>query len=215
MKIDAQSMILTGKLTCLEPDQTSYFACLLDDTNKKHKSDDYYWQHQNQLQRSDLTFNSVESQSKSQMISPKNQTIAHQVQTVGSAQCALEFISVNDFLNRGSSKSTTTSELEIKQLSSAIEIFLESPTDHSDVKMVDEEISQNNRYQKLMRNQTSLPSATFKNYQLFLNNNQIELTLNTTHFSKQQSNELQKSIKQWLTNKGYSLKQLIINGVAQ
>ena len=62
---------------------------------------------------------------------------------------------------------------------------------------------------------TPLPSVFFKNHQVVILNNQVELSINTAKFSKQTSRDLQILIKQWLVKNGYVLKQLTINGVIQ
>jgi hypothetical protein len=215
MKIDTQRMTITNKFASLEQDKDRGFDYLLDDTNKKPKSDDYYWQHQNQLQRSDLTFNELGSKPKNQVMFPEKPALLQPEEKRTDICLMPEVVHINMPLDGCSSKLTHLSEFEMKQVSPILDIILQNPTNHSENKMMNLAVSKTNHYQTLMSNKTLPRHSMFKNYQLFLDNNQVELTLNTSHFSKQQTNELQTTIKQWLTSKGYSLKQLIINGVQQ
>lgn len=213
MKIDPQLTMLTSNFEPFERETESGFDQLLDSPVKERTDDDYYWQHQNQLQQSALTFNPLASKARSPIIISDDAAITQEAPRVIVTTNA-EITHASIALDRYLPESTTPSELEVLQLFATIKTTLEPKGNPPEGEITDQSTAKNTS-KHVMSNQTLLPNALFKNYQLYLNDNSVELTLNTAQLSKHQANELQKLIKQWLTKKGYSLKQLIINGVQQ
>ena len=178
--------------------------------------DNYYWQHQNQLQPSALTFQALVQDEKSR-VGPH-------------AEALVDFESQR--LDNHTGKNvplTTTLILTIKSHSSSA--IIPRPFD---VESLLNEMNQpfnpqtnplepnlmqrvanptNVRVKRCAVTPTTLSS--FKNHHVFINDDCIELTLNTCTLSLTEANALQQSIKKWLIQNGYVLKTLIINGVQQ
>ena len=122
---------------------------------------------------------------------------------------------INRLVETYLTQSTTLETLDVELLLTTIEQGIQNAVSHNDIKRVNQTLSKNNCDRKLIANEVMLANSLFKHYQLFISSNHVELTLNTAQLSNRQTSELQKLIKQWLSNKGYSLKQLMINGVQQ
>ena len=101
----------------------------------------------------------------------------------------------------------------MEQLITHIETITTQPGNGSKADMTKQPDNKSSTLQKSLL--TPTPPSVFKHYHLYLNENQVELTLNTTYLSKQQISQLQKFIHQWLSQKGYTLKQLMLNGEHQ
>ncbi len=217
MKINTQPIILTQNSVPFERDQDSGFEQVLDSRSEPNSrnGDDYYWQHQSQLQRSALTFNPLLSRAKIPVITPADETMTQPAPPPLATDATQQRPHINIPQERYLPEPTMLSEIDVQQLILTIEKFIENPGNNLEFKMTDQTVSKPSRCQQPINNQASQPNALFKNHQLFLSNNVVELTLNTVPLSKQEAYELQKLIKQWLANKGYSLKQLMINGVQQ
>ena len=215
MKIDGQIAPLASNFTSVESDKTSGFDRLLD--SPTHQGDDYYWQHQHQLQVSALTFHPlVDSKAKKNLITSNYQDINQSITTpkaIPNADTRQLLVPINKPLEQSSSESIRLSVPEVESVIATLEHILQNPGVDPSARRMDPFVTNNSHGPQPINHPASLPNSMFKNYQLFLTNNVVELTLNTTQLSKQQASDLEKIIKQWLTHKGYSLKQLTINGV--
>ena len=211
MKIDAQSMTFITQFATQTSAQDSGFDGLLDPTIQPRQADDYYWQQQNQLQPSAITFNSNINEPKAQITIepvPKKAPITSSTSTETSPFISKKIMPIEP----STSELSISSKLDVQQFITALDKTIEhmgNITEHTITNPFEAKTKINT---KPMLTPTS--TATFKNYQLYLNDNQVELTLNTT-LSKPQITELQQFIQQWLSQKGYTLKQLMINGVKQ
>ena len=213
MKIDAQSMLFTRQRTSENSDQASGFETLL--TTQPRQADDYYWQHQNQLQQSAISFKPVKMDANPQ-IKPKlvEETCVSQQQIYPVQLDVADHVELQKSEPQLSADQPhPATKIVIEQLITRIKKSIEQLKIQSEHAIAEQPNIPN------IANLTPMPLTavpiTFKNYQLFLNDNQVELTFNTSGLSKQQINELHNVVKQWLVQKGYALKQLTINGVQQ
>ena len=218
MKIENQPPLIIKKLAngASNPQQSS-FDSLIDTESHARQDDDYYWQHQHQLQQSDITFNAKPqelsnpglSDNRNPRLSTENreQSIENDLDVMVSIVSeALHPEKIEPPTNDNRSVNTTAKILHLALQAAIVE--------HSrglDVMAHDSQTNVTNLSQQPM---LALASV-FKHYQLFLDGNQVELTLNTTHLSKQQVSELHTFIREWLNQKGFTLKQLILNGEQQ
>ena len=215
MKIDAQIAMLNTMIEPNKYEQDTCFEHVLDSPGKERQDDDYYWQHQSQLQQSALTFNPLVGKASHPEITSFDKAIVKSPALVAT-DIEQQLTHLCIIMDNYVPMSTTIAELGIEQLIDGISTTLNPTGRHAEAEITDQAVV--NKYSKQpISNQPLLQSTllSFKNHQLFLSDNALELTLNTTHLSKQQASELQKLIKQWLTQKGYTLKQLMINGVQQ
>ena len=226
MKVDGQQNPLTKNLARVEQKRPSTFDCLLKTNgsgtsmpalSKSLSGDDYYWQHQNQLQQSALTFNPIVSKTHSPPIIPDDDTTIQPESSITAINMDTteQQMPINRLVETYLTQSTTLETLDVELLLTTIEQGIQNAVSHNDIKRVNQTLSKNNCDRKLIANEVMLANSLFKHYQLFISSNHVELTLNTAQLSNRQTSELQKLIKQWLSNKGYSLKQLMINGVQQ
>lgn len=208
MKINTQSPLFMDKLTSAKPEQETGFEDLI------RQDDAYYWQHQNQLQQSAITFNPF--------VRDTHQTITSDTKKTTNITNPVINITANEpspvhvlfiRLEKTTPECITAPELIIEQLMMHIEHITEQTSMGTEHQIVEQPIVKKTLYLKPVLN-AATPS-TFKNYQLFLEDNQVELTFNTTRLSKQHITALQKSVQHWLRDRGYTLKQLMINGVPQ
>lgn len=190
---------------------------LIDDGKINDKSirkeDDFYWLHQNQLQQSALTFYPLVDK-KIPMQSTYSE-ITCQAHTLEKKAMAIEArTQINNPLEKKLLYPISIVSHDITALITSIKTVLNQSIYTSTTKKAKETIATMSPKQILNHQALTIP-ALLKKHQLFLSDKTAELTLNTSDLSQQQANELQRIIKDWLINKGYVLKQLIINGVKQ
>ena len=216
MKINNQLLASGNALKPSMRTQEANFEQLLRPPIKTRQGDEYYLQHQDQWQESALTFEPINHKT---------------YQPLSALTAAPTTTSSDTTMPRLPPKSpdTTTrhlsptahglsaepsivrhSGLRIQTAERRNEI---STLGQHEQKIVKEQIKVENITAAISNKQTLCPETLRNNHHLFLNQREAELSLNTQHLNKQQINELQILIKQWLRSKGYSLKQLIINGV--
>ena len=217
MKIESQLTVIDGIRNTTTTKHAFEFDCLIDTENHTRKDDDLYWHHQDQLQQSELTF--------------KSDSLLHTTHLAIRAKDANKDFTMaqsnelslppSDGVSIFSNKKIPTLEsiMLSNQLLSVLVTQIQSqlkpthclPEERATIAQTNKAL-QTPTTRKI---ETNAINETFKNYQLFLNGNQVELTLNTTLFSKQEIQDLRVLIKQWLTQKNYTLKQLLINGESQ
>lgn len=209
MKITTSPPMTNTPATLFKNMGQTDFNTLLDSTG-----DEYYRQHQNQLQQSALTFKSSVAVKE---LSPK--TTAEQLnqpnQRLPASQLNLSAQLIRHSIVANVEKpqeSCIPTEADFNELITNIEIFSNQQADTLSAKISERPQLKSNL--TAIRN-TSVPDTPFKNHHLHITENAVELTLNTSQFSGKQAKEIQTLIKQWLQNKGYRLQQLIINGVQQ
>lgn len=215
MKITDQLIPGTFKISSNQNNHDVFFDTLLNAPVKNNNGDDYYRQHQDQLQQSDLNFSPMTmSPEKKPMAEPlenlkastNNQTdpaclIEQNTKALAEPDCALIKTSSSPMMSPDQLNTT------IKALHAAAIIQQENK--------LEDELPKNSRPNPANINPVLQNPMVFKNHQLFINNNLAELSLNTTQLSKDEARELQKLVKQWLSNKGHVLKQFILNGEKQ
>ena len=216
MKIDNQVMPLANKQASVKPEINALFEDWLDAPTANSNSDDYYWQHQNQLQQSALTFASTN----------KSERTARSVEVATLPDQESGMIAKNNVFARqpllASALNSDNAPPEpllnsVSPMKPIIAVFkkaIESTAMPIDNKILSKPDAKNSGKETITK-QTMPTNLIFKNHQLFINNNLAELTLNTSQLSKQETQELQKLMKQWLMHKRYALTKLIINGVLQ
>ncbi|HBI22112.1 MAG TPA: hypothetical protein DDY37_05960 [Legionella sp.] len=177
--------------------------------------DNYYWQHQNQLQPSALTFQALVQDEKSHVgpnaealvgfesqrlnntgkNAPLTTTLILTIESHRPAAIIPRPFDVESLIN-GMSKPLNPQAIPLEP---SVSLPVVNPT-------------------KVMVNSSVVTPTTlssFKNHHVFINKQCIELTLNTRALSSREAKTLQRTIKQWLVQNGYALKTLIINGVQQ
>lgn len=217
MKIDSQSVPLPTQSAAYAPERDEGFEQLLHSPTKQTKDGDYYWQHQDQLQQSALTFYSLnhnvriakEINGVMKINEPTNCPIDEANLEV--AQHQIRFETETNAISR---ELNSLSDCELNELVTLIKKTIEALGNSVEQKPNDKPIVRSIKQQEIS-SPSALPDAVLKNHQLFLNNNAAELSLNTSRLSTQEASELKKLIKKWLINKGFTLKQLVINGELQ
>lgn len=195
--------------------QDNVFEQLLNAPTQPMQSDAYYWQQQSKLQPSALTFKAKNVHDK---LSDPIPQVTQTSKLPPKSNTVIEEATISHVFVRIEKSITVTaqcSKLAIEQLIKSMANFIEQPP----VGLEQRPFNHSNKTVK----STPLPlnkpilraDSTVKPYQLFLTNNQIELSLNTAHLSQSQLDELHLLINDWLIQKGYTLKQLIINGIQQ
>lgn len=191
-----------------------YFDALLNSSVKQNSGDEYYWQHQNQLQQSALRFNPLCVKHIEQLEFEPTETGKPCINLQTDTSDTVQQIS-NSSIKTGCEVIETAllpmipeqSNKTVKAVFEQVMIYLENK--------LEDKLTRNDAHKLILSKQPIADTVIFKNHQLFIDNNVVELTLNTSQLSKDETSELQKLVKQWLANKGYILKQFIINGEIQ
>lgn len=215
-------LIVPTQKTSMNQQNQADFGQWLDDTEqckqftnpeKQSTGDEYYWQHQNHLQHSELHFDA-----KPKMSAQPKQTAANPSEAAINPSTLMNSIS-------GESSYTVFNAVQepvhynlcikeatalMTELNDALEqantpyAFASSPYSLQATASAQE--------QNLPINNFNYP-IDFKNNHLFIEGEQAELTLNMQHFNKEEKKELMHLIQEHLKNKGLILSRLIINGV--
>lgn len=180
---------------------------------KQNTGDEYYWQHQEQLQNSSLKFEQhLQEQQPHESPIAKEEQIS---QSTSSFQPSVE------------SQSSLVSINEPVAHANSAESYLFSPL-KNDSKQNQEPyqpsiatttcLAQNRAIESLKAKETdtvqyTMPQTPIKNHHLYIQNDEVELSLNTQELNHIEEQELRQMIQLNLKNKGLSLKQLLINGV--
>ena len=214
MKISEQSILASNQTSSANKPDKLEFEQWLKTPAKENSGDEYYWQHQEQLQQSRLHFDPaplakqpkgveaaeisktlVESENH---VSPKNplglQPIVNaQFQQINSASLNMEvftrvIICPESKSNQNITPLDTTTNALITEKKVTLE-KIEIPVD------------------------SQITTRDFKNHHLFIDDQQVELSLNSQDFNSEDEKEFIQIAKNHLKNKGLSLRKLIINGV--
>ena len=177
--------------------------------------DNYYWHHQNQLQPSALTFKSHPSEDNASAPTIHAEATAESsMQSIDTpAMNQVNTTSIMVTIEAPKQADTTKARFSLESFIEGIETHVNPPFHVLERIQIQSAI----RDEKAAAIQTTAVAspASFKNYHVFTDEACIELTLNTRALSSQESSQLQRTIKQWLVQQGYTLKTLIINGVKQ
>jgi hypothetical protein len=229
MKINEFVAPINGQKLLASKQQQADFGQWLDEPSQKEAAinwaqlasptqqstgDEYYWQHQNQLQQSELHFDAqpIENQQQKLVSLSNNEPVfnapIHQEVT---EQTALQQQQNNPIKNGVSPNSYTKKfALIITELEQALEQSSVDNTNNNNKLSVDAKTEcQAIRVSRDTLNNT----MQFKNNHLFIQGEQAELTLNMHQFNKQEQKELIQMIQDHLKKKGLVISHLIINGV--
>ncbi|CAM2806737.1 hypothetical protein [Legionella worsleiensis] len=191
------------------------FAPWLTTPTKQNSGDEYYWQHQEQLQQSSLTFakkpeheQHTEEPLKKDTDNAANNTI-HQTMydTVTSSQKLNE---MNPHTNKQGADLST--EL-IKSLMIDHYNSPNYPVPEPVYRSADCPINVTKIKDSPSVSDQNDSQSQFKNHHLFIEHNEVELSLNAHDLNEKEQNELKRFLKLNLKQKGFNLKQLLINGV--
>ncbi|WP_347251594.1 hypothetical protein [Legionella sp.] len=179
-------------------------------------SDEYYWQHQQQLENSALTFQSLLTEDKNPY--PRSISSVQSTRVAVPASKPLEKRAPDNTydLNPTLPLQQAKSPINFEQNSYFIRPnqmenkAFNAQEKYSDTPLANRDCA-NKKTSALTLNKVECDPV--KNHQLFIFNNEAEFSLNTTALDIQQINELIQLIKQWLTSKGIRLQHLRINGV--
>jgi hypothetical protein len=214
MKITSFTTIYSRIQTPTRQQNTNFEALLQDKMPHNRQGDEYYWHHQQQLQRSALTFDAHDNQITPTYIGLKAQEAADIASIKQSFNNTQDIAQTNRSPISYTMKSAelTPGHLRIDKTTHQINlqhpyIFDAHPLSYANTsnKPVDKAPT------PLMR----FTTIRSKPYQLFIKDKTVELTLNTNAWSDKHRDTLKKTITTWLKQQGYSLQQLIINGVIQ
>ncbi|CEG57449.1 hypothetical protein [Legionella fallonii] len=188
------------------------FELWLKTPTKQNSGDEYYWQHQEQLQQSALQFDSL--------------TLAHQQQQnikVSSIQLASQLTDLQIMDRPINRDSLNVLHEEINKPGSsaaeALNLLIQTEQKSSPTIMPCEVNSSSLSIRNSMERKEikvindSNARYTFKNHHLFIQDQEAELTLNNQGMDAKEEKELIQTIKTFLKDKGIALNKLIINGV--
>ncbi|MDR3501307.1 MAG: hypothetical protein P4L79_01830 [Legionella sp.] len=185
----------------------------LNSPAKQNTGDEYYWQHQTQLQHSELHFDAkpLPAPKTDQEFPKENEPVfsmSFPTQEPQNFELQNMLMTATDNTTPSYSPENKFAPL-MTELEQAIEqSSLPQPIHTSkltqDASAIKETTSCSNRMATTLE---------FKNNHLFIQGEQAELTLNLHALDKQEQNELVQLIQNYLKKKGLVLSRLIINGV--
>ncbi|WP_298626866.1 hypothetical protein [uncultured Legionella sp.] len=217
MKINEQGNLpfSTQNLTGYSNNQRdeTEFEHLIHTPSGSNTGDEYYWQHQGQLQKSSLRFEQHILEAKPQkspfakdtlvcdshLLFPHSDENQLLVITTDEASALTNKVE-NCLLSRPEDYSSHIKEQD--QQSIAMMTSQAQPQTVESLKTIEAHAIQSRISQTIV-----------KNHHLFIENDEVELSLNTQELNRLEEQELREMIHLNLKHKGLSLKQLIINGV--
>lgn len=214
MKINEQLVLMTNQTSQKNQQEQLNFEQWLNTPTKKNSGDEYYWQHQDQLEQSSLHFDPqplVNQEHKHEVIIRPNL-----IESTPSPMPTTSIpIQQNHFSYQPEKNNNT---LLISEQLTQIFVDLKQELDQ----ILTPDGSTNAPLKSIMAPRTEEIKATdvqqcnhhqFKNHHLFIEEEQVELTLNTKDLNPKEQRELTKMMKHHFKNKGLTLSKLIINGV--
>ncbi|MCW0218340.1 MAG: hypothetical protein OJI67_08465 [Prosthecobacter sp.] len=210
MKITSETQLMNGPTTSQQ--QSADFERWLRSPTQQTQGDEYYRAHQTQLQHSELRFNSVINATQTPPCDREQPIIKTPAPSLPITTTTAPISDNQDnpcpLLPYTDMQALPLTETVIRTVKSATILY----SDQTE-KTLQEEIQ--NPVRPTTTTQVLRLAVPEKNHHLYKHQNEVELALNTKGLSTEESTELQTLIKQWLTRKGYTLKQLIINGEKQ
>lgn len=200
-----------SKANSLDNNPSMNWQKLLSPTQQS-TGDEYYWQHQTQLQQSSLHFEALPQEN--QQPQPIIVNTAAPDFTTATKQETTAQIEYQPQLN-GSNLNKENSNAYAKKfapLMSELEQALEQSTLPQDPSNNQKATATNSNTLKVEKPSLKR-TIQFKNNHLFIQGEQAELTLNLHSFTKHEQKELMQLIQNHLKKKGLLLSRLIINGV--
>jgi hypothetical protein len=214
MKINEQLALTTRHTSQNKQQDQLDFEQWITSPMKQNSGDEYYWQHQEQLEQSSLRFEPqplVHQQKKPEQSISSEATIDTPTVTPSAdspvQQNCISFQPEKNCVKQSNAEVQFSINIEsepelFKNSLPAIEQSAPTKNDLSiqTKEMINPDLPQFNQY-------------PFKNHHLFIKDEQAELTLNTKDLNHKEQKELTQLMKQHLKNKGLNLNKLIINGV--
>lgn len=188
------------------------FEHWLNNPAKQSSGDEYYWQHQTQLQQSELHFDAkpLQTLKTEQLLSKQNEPVFSPSAQVQKPQ----HVALQNTLITATADTTSPYSPENKLIPLMTE--LKHVLEQSSLPMQTSQSTQNASTIKeanSISNSMMTSALQFKNNHLFILGEQAELTLNLHTLNKQEQNELVQLIQNYLKKKGLVLSCLTINGV--
>jgi len=216
MKINQESLSVRQELLHSESKADKGFENWLKTPTKNTTGDDYYRQHQQQLQPCELHFGSQSSAAKKGPIELALREIktnsGSAELTHSEATCACRSVAQPDTRLRQSDPVVFTSQEPLPLFENKTEN--NRPIQDNSVLQFNETKVDETLFISQIKTWLA-PKKAFKQYQLYIENKQVELSLNCADLNSSQKNEITSLVKDWLINKGLRLQQFIINGVKQ
>lgn len=192
---------------------SSSFEQLLNPSEKQNSGDEYYWSHQQELECSELRFNSVAGKENLEVIQltkvePELKHLSN-FEVTEKAEASLDYnlkeLSTKAYFSKNKiviNPIESKVKLKKNRLTICDSLKPDQPIKNSVLKLI-----------KLLEKRIFIRPFDFKLQHLFINGSEAEFSFNTANLSPQQTNELSHLVKSWLSAKGIKLQQLIINGV--
>ncbi|RUR18236.1 hypothetical protein ELY21_08385 [Legionella sp. km535] len=216
MKISNDSLLTWNQNAQKNQTNQSDFGDWLKTPTKQNSGDEFYWQHQSQLQQSCLKFENHSKQVQQGETSLKTSEIDNVITAPYSTP---DNVDVPMQSNTNNSKAPPLNRLKLQSTEfmrtiaaldqNGSQTPVPEPYSYSSKSAPDKSISE----QPNSVDYTTHNTGQFKNYHLYIQNDQVELSLHAEDLNKEEQLELKQMIKLNLKNKGLSLKQLLINGV--
>lgn len=184
----------------------SGFDALLFDT--KPSGDEYYWQHQNQLQQSCLRFNQLNIKTPDEALEQKD---AHKTdESIKNNDSKMPFINANQLMPEEAKHSSPITALTVARVNQHL---LDSAQKNIALGTSQKPIDAAKPQEQTQRSQRPYGAQAFKTHHLFIKEQAAELSFSEHRLKPEEKKELIQLIKAHLKRKGIALKQLIINGV--
>lgn len=212
MKINGSFELINNNSCLYNNENHENFAQWLNSPIKEKSGDEFYWQHQNQLQQSSLRFNAALTNHHplpTHILSSAN--LLEKLQTCNQESEPLE-VSVNN--SDGDAAVHPILSLDNKAISNITQQVNQCLEQIPDARL-EVPIKRNDHPRGTTKSTpvTREFKQKFKNHHIFIKDYSIELTLNTHELNQLEQNELKELLTSGLKRKGYVLTRLFINGV--
>jgi len=188
------------------------FMKLLDELQHSLQGDEYYWQHQDQLQQSQLTFAQKNPKSIPKTFRVTSSAKILKIEREESANkklvmpCSEQVSLKRAFI--AIPQSHILNEQYGKVLNSDYEFIVAHTTAEKPMEQIEELLKETNPLEH------SKTSAALNKHHLYIDQQEAELSINTYELKPKEQKQLMHMIKSYLKKKGWSLKKLMINGVS-
>jgi hypothetical protein len=190
------------------------FDHLLNAPNKHTSGDDYYRQHQTDLQQSELTFTFINPKIKPTIVPFTELNEQNDPSKILKKNPALPAqIEMQD--NTMKKECINAPNVPLMKCTHAMQRFIKLNYANREASNYKDFFLTKNNSDRVYSNQIRSFLSVLKNYQLHINNNSGELALNTIWLSKKEITDLKNKIKHWFITKKLLLKRLLINGEPQ
>lgn len=183
----------------------SGFDALLFGTNTS--GDEYYWQHQEQLQQSCLSFNRLNIEAHETLEQKGAQKTDEEIKN---NDWNAPYITADKVMPDDAKHSSYTTVLPLGTVNKQV---LESAQKSIGLSTTQKPIDTTKPEEQSQRSQRPYCAQEFKTHHLFIKEQTAELSFSEHRLKPEEKKELTQLIKAHLKRKGIALKQLIINGV--